>query len=254
MAWRGKRTESCSSGKPRLTLNAFRSDGEGLGHTCTNPTCAQHAALSTPSRELKFLFESVARKTDEHLARIWHSLEAALFSPSKSQRQTLHRFANFCIVGTREGTPGWGPATHSTASTSEHKTDSLLSTATSVTFEPARQPVIDEQDEDVPMPTRRGKKAGRRTSVAAASGPHPGSPSLKGKGKGKGKAEHMTFEDMVHEGDWANSEPSQPFKHKFQASCGSVSLARFCDSHRAPSGQFVLEEASFTEEKYELFR
>ncbi|GAA5877358.1 hypothetical protein JCM16303_006255 [Sporobolomyces ruberrimus] len=61
-------------------------------------------------------------------------------------------------------------------------------------------------------------------------------PSDKGKAKGKGKAKNQNpieYSEMVNSADWANSTTEHPFKNKFE---------------------YTVEPASFTEEKYALFK
>ncbi|GAA6046515.1 hypothetical protein JCM3770_006187 [Rhodotorula araucariae] len=58
-------------------------------------------------------------------------------------------------------------------------------------------------------------------------------PEGKKKDKGKSKAGVTDWGDAVHAGDWDRSSAEQPFQHRFE---------------------YILEPASFTEEKYALFR
>ncbi|KAI5477039.1 arginine-tRNA-protein transferase [Pseudohyphozyma bogoriensis] len=187
------------------------------------------------------------------------TLDAEAFSPSKSQRQLLHRFSTFMIddSASREGTAGWGsladkpvPASKGPSENEEKKEkveekpkgvhDSLLSTAVSVNFSP-KNPVI-EEDEDVAQ--GKGKGRGKSKGKGRASGLVESKMVVDGEGKvavggvkknkGKGKnSKTVDLVDIVHEGDWVNSDVKRPFKHRFE---------------------YVLEEASFTEEKYALFR
>ncbi|KAK4052864.1 Arginyl-tRNA--protein transferase 1 [Microbotryomycetes sp. JL221] len=175
------------------------------------------------------------------------SLEAGAFSPSKSQRQLLHRFANMCTTGARYGTPGWGQSQHIELDTfRDVKYDSLLSTAKSVTFNPSSAARLDDDEES--RTTRHfarlsGSEARKGDKLMVADGDSPansaqlprprGTTEGKGKTKGKGKAPPMTLEEMVHEGEWDPSKSTQKLTHNFR---------------------FVLEEASFTEEKFQLFR
>ncbi|GAA5901915.1 hypothetical protein JCM5296_006301 [Sporobolomyces johnsonii] len=58
----------------------------------------------------------------------------------------------------------------------------------------------------------------------------------KTRGKGKGKAQNqgpLNLGDQVHGGDWERSPKDEPFKHKFE---------------------YILEPASFSQEKYALFK
>ncbi|ORY90158.1 arginine-tRNA-protein transferase [Leucosporidium creatinivorum] len=181
------------------------------------------------------------------------SLDAAAFNPSKSQRQLLHRFANFVTEGGREGTSGWGPPSSTSNATtpaptpsSQHpstKADSLLSTAKSVTFNPSSRATIDEDEDNaefkVPSSKKGKRKAGDESEQSAAGRKAASSAGqehgykAKGKSKGKGRAAPVDLSDMVHEGEWSRNGEDKPFKHRFE---------------------YVLEEASFTEEKYALFQ
>ncbi|SCV67967.1 BQ2448_88 [Microbotryum intermedium] len=199
------------------------------------------------------------------------SLDAAAFVPGKSQRQVLNRFAALVIDGDHQGKLGWGPVDPSTTSNLDPslntssssasvppaamlstspptnknvatKADSLLTTAKSVMFNPpVEPPTIRDEDQEHPVPTRSKLDANRKGKAQADEAmsdtvstedrkatPKPSSP-LKG---GKRKAP-TDLSEMVHQLEWANSPADKPFKHKFE---------------------YVLEEASFTEEKYALFQ
>ncbi|KAK4055081.1 Arginyl-tRNA--protein transferase 1 [Microbotryomycetes sp. JL201] len=170
-----------------------------------------------------------------------YGLEAPAFTPSKSQRQLLHRFANMCTRGARYGTPGWGDnfdELKNDGPSWETKADSLLSMAKSVTFEPPKQARLDDLDENEgsntknPRLSRSKHRAKSGGSIANASQPPFGRAADSSKSKGKGRAPAMSLEEMVHEGEYDQADPQHQFLHQFK---------------------FVLEEASFTEEKYNLF-
>lgn len=163
-------------------------------------------------------------------------LDAAAFNPSKSQRQLLHRFANFVTEGGREGTSGWGPAPSTSSSAvpasaapSQHpstKADSLLSTAKSVTFNPSSRATIDEDEDDgefkIPSSKKGKRKAGDQAEQTAAgrkastAGQEHGG-KAKSKSKGKGRSAPVDLSDMVHEGEWSMNEEGK-FKHRFEVS------------------------------------
>ncbi|BGP44414.1 Arginyl-tRNA--protein transferase 1 [Rhodotorula kratochvilovae] len=116
------------------------------------------------------------------------ALDAAAFTPSRSQRQVLQRFAAYTCQGEREGHPGWGP------------------------------------------PPAEGTAA---ASAAGDAEMKDAAAKSKKKDKGMGKAEAADWGEAVHSGDWDRSSGEQPFKHRFE---------------------YIVEPASFTEEKYALFK
>ncbi|KDE06916.1 hypothetical protein MVLG_02804 [Microbotryum lychnidis-dioicae p1A1 Lamole] len=197
------------------------------------------------------------------------SLDAAAFVPAKSQRQVLNRFTAFVIDGDHEGKPGWGPVDPSTISNADPnldpssssvppsptavlstsppmnknvptKADSLLTTANAVTFDPPIEPpTISDEDQDLRAPTRSkhdAQRKGKAKADATKAEPGPSDESrakLAGPTKGGRRKAPTDLSEMVHQLEWAKSPVDKPFKHKFE---------------------YVLEEASFTEEKYALFQ
>ena len=216
------------------------------------------------------------------------SLDPEAFATSKSQRQLLHRFNTFVMEGGREGAVGWGrlesdPVPHldsgtfpapsallATSSTAKPertvRPDSLLSRAISVTFNPSAQPTLDDDEDNgdflAPSSSKRSKRLPRNPALppvkegsqatASENVAEKGNRKEKAKEKAKAKATHPTdLVDLIHEPEWSKSPPDRPFKHRFEVR-RELWLSRAA-ADLAPS-QYVLEEASFTDEKYELFR
>lgn len=104
----------------------------------------------------------------------------------------------------------------------------MLTTAKSVTFNPAKQPTID-QDEDASEFTRshgghkRTGSTSKRNAVDMSVPPvsAPGSAAgggSKAKSKGKGRATPLDLGELVHGGDWDRCEDQDSLKHKFEVS------------------------------------
>lgn len=160
-----------------------------------------------------------------------HRLDAAAFTPSKSQRQLLSRFSHFVIDGGREGTPGWGPAPSTSSApagsstTAAHptKSDSMLSAAKSVTFNPSSKVSIsdDEANAEFKVPSaKKGKRKAGDVSERAAVEKQASELGAKGKAKAKGKGRGAPIDlgDMVHEGEWSRNGDDKTFKHRFEVS------------------------------------
>ncbi|GAA5898234.1 hypothetical protein JCM8208_000190 [Rhodotorula glutinis] len=78
---------------------------------------------------------------------------------------------------------------------------------------------------------------GAATMAGSDAVMHDAAPAVKKQDKGKGKAAQQgaaaDWGDLVHAGDWERSPADQPFKHRFE---------------------YIVEPASFTDEKYALFK
>ncbi|GAA5997142.1 arginyltransferase [Rhodotorula paludigena] len=83
-----------------------------------------------------------------------------------------------------------------------------------------------------PAPSERSGAADAEMDEASVKGAAKG--REKGKGKGKaGQSAAADWGEAVHAGDWEQSNPTEPFKHRFE---------------------YIVEPASYTDEKYALFR
>ncbi|TKA56384.1 hypothetical protein B0A53_01954 [Rhodotorula sp. CCFEE 5036] len=169
------------------------------------------------------------------------SLDASRFRPSRGQRQVLSRFAAFVRDGDRQGQPGWGPplpsADHEgTAVSSPPPPPATTATAMQV-----------DNDDNSPQPPTPPIKEDSSKVVCSSGGDGKKKKPDKGKGKGKARAwarpsPDADWTDLVHAGDWnshvdhddAEEEEAEPdFEHRFE---------------------YTLEPASFTEEKYDLYK
>jgi hypothetical protein len=138
----------------------------------------------------------------------------------------------------------------------------MLSLAKSVTFNPAQPAIAESEDAaDFLHSDVTSKKshiyAAKRKGKTDPAAPPPLAAKSGTKAKGKGRAVPLDLVDLVHEGDWSRSDELDPFKHKFEVSCPRteyhmppLATADLCST----LFQFVLEQSTYTEEKYELFR
>lgn len=83
-----------------------------------------------------------------------------------------------------------------------------------------------------------------------------GEPAKGKKDKGKGRANQASTEDWgeaVTAAEWAKSPEDQPFRHRFEVS-SLRSPSAWYDPLTVFTVQYILEPASFSEEKYQLYR
>ncbi|GAA5883804.1 hypothetical protein JCM3774_003663 [Rhodotorula dairenensis] len=194
------------------------------------------------------------------------SLDASQFRPSRGQRQVLSRFAAFVRNGDRQGQPGWGPPQPSAdlepppsagpAGPSPSSFSSSAAAASSSTMPAPAMQVDDacpatDTDTDTVAVAVRNPETERKQQDQFGTRPEKGQGQGQGQGQGKGKKDkgkgkaraapaplrppNADWTELVHAGDWrrGGDAESAQFKHRFE---------------------YSLEPASFTEEKYELYK